>query len=516
MTQERAAKIFWTVAICYGILCTLLPYLFEPNYRFDIVEMFFVGKEGVVSTFKHPALNSAVLEILYRVLGQSGIAPYLLAQLCFTATAWTVWRLGREFLPQREALFGALAFYGYWAFFYKSMHYNHNVALFPAWGFTILFALFALKRDRTRDWIALGIAIGIGAHIKYTMLVLVAAILLFMALDSRARKRFLRPGPYLTALVALAVALPQIVWIVQSDFSCLKFPELRHGLEKTLANRFYALGNDALFAPCLLGLSFVVLLLPVLGLRLRFRKGDDQQRSTCRFLAAMIVLPWLLSGISCFAGAIPMPYGNFTQLLIPFAPLLLLAFRTRQSERAARAVWILFALTMVGFLAGYSVYVYQAHYLKKKPPLFMFPGRQLAVEAEKIWHDRYEKPLPYVAGGWWYAGNVAIYGKDRPSYHGGNAANAPEENEIPLGNWSTDADVLKHGGLILWLEEQDVPTWPPTIRERFPSAELLPEVISLESSNPRKPEPYRVGVAVVPPDERVRTTPFEPAPWRYY
>ncbi|MDR1963810.1 MAG: hypothetical protein LBQ50_08525, partial [Planctomycetaceae bacterium] len=59
--SKQYSRIFWCVAILYGMVWTFLPFLLEPNFRYDVIEMFFVGKEGVIATFKHPALNSIIL-----------------------------------------------------------------------------------------------------------------------------------------------------------------------------------------------------------------------------------------------------------------------------------------------------------------------------------------------------------------------------------------------------------------------------------------------------------------------
>ncbi|MDR2705458.1 MAG: glycosyltransferase family 39 protein [Planctomycetaceae bacterium] len=507
---------FWNIAIVYGVVWTLLPFLLEPNFRYDVIEMFFVGKEGVIATFKHPALNSAILEIVYQALGRNSVAPYFLSQLFFLTTAWTIWRLGREFLSPQNAFFGVLTFYCYWGFFYKSLYYNHNVILMPAWGFVTLFAFSALKYNRYRDWIKLGIAIGLGVYCKYTLLLLIVAILLFMLLSKPMRKYYVQSGPYLTLFVSLIIAAPLIDWMIQSNFSGLKFPTAAYGLEKTWGNRFVALCNDALIAPPLLGISFIVLLFPLFGFPVRFQSFDKNRRFVFHFLLGAIGLPWLFSAVSCFVTASAIEFGSFIQLPIFFGLLLLVVFQTRQTRQAICWVWLIFGLTMAGYLLGYSLHSYYSHYLTKRLVFYMYPGKQLADEAEKIWHEKYNKPLPYVTGGWWFAGNVAVYSVDRPTYHGDDHPSSLSNDHFPLSNWSTDLDVLKHGGLVFWAADQNAQTLPELVRQRFPSAQLLPKAIRLEPSNLNQTELFHVGVAIIPPNDSIQTKPFHPAPYRFY
>lgn len=535
MTQERARRIFWTVAISYGILWTLLPCWGEYNYRFDVIEMFFIGREGVVSTFKHPALNSAVLEVVYQLLGRSEIAAFLLAQLCFLATAWSVWRLGREFLSPEGALAGSLCFYGYWSFFYKSLYYNHNVVLMPAWGLTVLFAYLALKNGRYRYWIALGIAIGLGVQCKYTLLTLVLAILFFMTASRRTRRFWLTPGPYLTTILSLLIALPQIHWIFVSDFSCLGFPDAEYGIKETLVNRLYSLFNDALSVIPFLGSSFVVMLVPLFGLRWRLRTLNESERHARNFLLAVGCIPWLVMTFSAVYEAIPMEYANFFQLFIFLGPFFLLIFKpsdrsskavvTVESEKTARdrlryrRFLIGFSVVMLVYLVGYSVHLLNTYCWSQRTVFYAFPGRELAETAEKIWHERYSKPLPYAVGGWWHAGNVSIYGKDRASVHCSNNAFTLDP-DYPLSNWSTDQDVLKHGGLVFWgidsksTEDDREKRAVEILKERFPSAEVLAP-ISLAAKS-RHGKAFRIGIALIPPNPEIRAEPFQPAPWRFF
>jgi hypothetical protein len=178
---------------------------------------------------------------------------------------------------------------------------------------------------------------------------------------------------------------------------------------------------------------------------------------------------------------------------------------------------------MLGYVFGYSAHVYNSYYFSTRGIFYMFPGRQLAEEAEKIWHKKYHQPLPYVTGNWRLSGCVAIYGKDRPTfhgdYHGDYSGDYCNENlkgdRLRLSNWSTDQDVLKNGGLVFWNNGKDGESLPPPVQKRFPSAIVHPTAILLKQKI-GKMKWSLVGVAVIPPDSSVKTQPFHPAPKRFY
>jgi hypothetical protein len=316
--------------------------------------------------------------------------------------------------------------------------------------------------------------------------------------------------------VSLVIAAPLIDWMIQSDFSGLKFPSTAYGLEKTLPNRFIALCNDALIAPPLLAISFVVFVFPLFGFPVHLQKLDPHQRFVRNFLLGMTGFPWLFSMVSCFVTATPLEFGSFLQLPIFVGLLLLLIFQTQQTRRSLCWVWLIFGLSMAGYFLGYAAHSYYSHYMDSRQVFYMYPGRQLAEEAEKIWHEKYKKPLPYVTGGWWLAGNVAVYSADRPTYHGADHPNQLSNTHFPLSTWSTDQDVLKQGGLVFWIAGRGQQTLPELVRKRFPSAQLLQNVICLKQNNRSKTELLYVGVAVIPPNDSLQTEPFHPVPFRFY
>jgi hypothetical protein len=98
-----------------------------------------------------------------------------------------------------------------------------------------------------------------------------------------------------------------------------------------------------------------------------------------------------------------------------------------------------------------------------------FPGRQLGAEVTDRWYAETGKPLKYVIGDTWYAGNAAFYSDDRPSalfVHGGYRFNP----------WVTPEDLKKSGAVLVWDAESEGADIPPIVAEQFPGAAIQPEV----------------------------------------
>ncbi|WP_043753188.1 ArnT family glycosyltransferase [Imhoffiella purpurea] len=93
------------------------------------------------------------------------------------------------------------------------------------WALALFEAERALAGDRRR-WVTAGLAVGLGLLGKYTM-VLIGPVLLWAIL--RADWRALRtPWPYLGALAALLVFLPNILWNASHDWVTMRF-QFGHG-----------------------------------------------------------------------------------------------------------------------------------------------------------------------------------------------------------------------------------------------------------------------------------------------
>ena len=99
------------------------------------------------------------------------------------------------------------------------------------WGVTLLALQRALGADGNRWWAACGVAFGLGLESKYTVVLLLPAILLAMLATVRGRVWLVRPGPYLAASVAAVIFAPNVVWNASNQWVTMSF-QLRHGQDQ--------------------------------------------------------------------------------------------------------------------------------------------------------------------------------------------------------------------------------------------------------------------------------------------
>jgi 4-amino-4-deoxy-L-arabinose transferase-like glycosyltransferase/membrane-associated phospholipid phosphatase len=84
------------------------------------------------------------------------------------------------------------------------------------WMWALVAGWRAAQPDgKTRDWLVVGLAMGLGFLCKYTAACQIACWAIFFALWPAARAHLRRPGPWLALLIVLVCTTPVIIWNAQ-------------------------------------------------------------------------------------------------------------------------------------------------------------------------------------------------------------------------------------------------------------------------------------------------------------
>ena len=153
------------------------------------------------------------------------------------------------------------------------------------WSLALYTLSHALESGRWRDWLLLGLAVGLGMMSKYSMVFFGLGLAVYLAITPERRRLFLDPRPYGSALVALLVVLPNILWNAGHQFVSFAHTADISQLDRALfhpgAMLEFFLAQFVVFGP----LTFIGLL--VLAVRPGVWLGDDR----LRLLAAMTLAP---------------------------------------------------------------------------------------------------------------------------------------------------------------------------------------------------------------------------------
>lgn len=456
MTASRLSTVLAAIAAAPGrtlaiilavhaLVWTVLPTLLYPNLPLDLIEALMYGREWQLGYDKLPPLPWWLVEVAYRLAGHD-FAYYLLAQLAVVAALAIVYRAARPLAGPLGALTAVLIVDGLHYLNYTAAKFNHDVIQLPFWALAGYALHRALRGGRLWHWLLLGAAIGISLWAKYFVVVLVAPMVVFALVDDDARKCLATPGPYVAALVALVIAAPHLLWLVQNDFLPFAYAEHR----AVLSRGWY----DHLWHPLQFALSQLFFLLPSLAIAAPLfipRRAADEQvvvsqadaydRRIVTWLAFGPMAAVLLLGVVSGRGAVAMwgyPLWMFAGLW-----LVLTARRVLAPERLGRILitWaIVFACLATAFVVNYDVLPRFDHRYRA----VFFPGQTLATEISQRYRAVTGHAPVYVIGSMWDGGNISHYAPSHPR--------VLIDGEPERAPWIDLNDMRARGAIVVWTD----------------------------------------------------------------
>jgi 4-amino-4-deoxy-L-arabinose transferase-like glycosyltransferase len=467
----------WFLAL-HCAVWTLLPALVWRNPPLDIIEALAYGPEWQLGSWKHPPLPWWIVEGITSLVG--GVwAAYLAAQIAIAVCFWSVWRLGRTLYGPLAALAGVAVLEGIHYYTFTSPKFNHDVIQLPFWALTGLSLWHALATGKTKHWLLVGLWLGCAWWAKYLVLVLTAALALFFLFERDARRHLTTRGPWLAAAVALSVAAPNLAWLATHDFQPYR---------NVVDNRMPAAAGfiDHFFFPAhfagsqLLYLAPALLLIALLAWPRGSARSQAKHSGTApfaqRYLFVLTFGPLaLMLAASAVLGRklVPLwgyPLWNFLGLYA--VAVLQPSFDRARLRRLVAATIFVMSASALAFAVSYRLLPhFDGRYRATN-----FNGAAAGQRVTELWQRATGRPLRYVIGPMWAAGNIAAFSPDRPRvYVDADASHAP---------WIDPADIRRHGAVIAWITPTGAP--PKSLEAWLDGAERQP-ILELASHHRAEP-----------------------------
>ncbi|WP_374567181.1 ArnT family glycosyltransferase [Ideonella sp.] len=194
--------------------------------------------------YSKPPMIAALIALSTQVLGDGLLGVKALAMLCYPLTAWVLFRWVSEVLadvsthacarPERGGALAALLFIASPVAGLLGMAATTDAPLLLAWALASAALWRAWRDGRRRDWLMLGLWVGLGLMSKYTMAAFAVSALGLLWTVPRAMPREvpLARGLPLAVAVALLCIAPNLAWNAAHDW-----PTLRHTAEITVGAR---------------------------------------------------------------------------------------------------------------------------------------------------------------------------------------------------------------------------------------------------------------------------------------
>lgn len=483
-----------TLLFALGVHCLLwflLPTLLQPNANLDVVEGLTWGQEWQLGYDKHPLLAPWLTYAITLLSPASNWPIFLLSQIAVVTAFWAQYAVGRTFLGKQPALVAVLLLTLVPYYNYLAPEFNPNILQLAIWALTVLFGFRAINHNRIRDWILLGVCSGLAMLTKYYAVVLLLSIACYF-LTPAGRPFWRQKGIYIALIAAVLVWLPNLIWLIEHDFSTIRYGAARgSGNEKALA--------DHLINPLRFGLSqlaALIILLPTFFLLIR---GDRKQSSSEEptlsanrtFLTLITLGPLIITLLISLATGMRLrsmwgtPLFTFLPLwLMVFSGILLTDVRMKKLIR----VW---AVTSLFFVSVFLIEMLIAPQFGKLKKRAHFPGEAIATKLTTEWQQRYPQPLKYAVASIWLGGNLAYYSEQHPSIL--------YDADISRSPWIDEDALVREGGLIVWNESMDGEMAQyEMLLKRYPQAEVQPPFQYRWHMNTTK-EPVQIGWAIIPP-----------------
>ncbi|HTN49720.1 MAG TPA: glycosyltransferase family 39 protein [Burkholderiaceae bacterium] len=219
---ERTGWPLWLLIVAFALghllLAALLPLTPQEAYYW------LWSRELAWSYFDHPPLAAYSIALTTALLGSTafGIKCAAVAWSFVLSVLWA--RLILDFgWGQRTAFWSLLAINLVGIVAAYGIVIAPDAPLLAAWVATLWAVWRAARTGQGRWWILGGACLGLALLAKYTAILLVPAVGLFLLLSPRQRSWLARPWPWLAAFVAAAVFAPVVVWNAEHSWASFAF-----------------------------------------------------------------------------------------------------------------------------------------------------------------------------------------------------------------------------------------------------------------------------------------------------
>ena len=222
--SERFKSVFLYGAAAVAVLAVHLAT--NGNLGFHTDELYYIdcGRHAAFGYVDFPPIVPLLARLETNLLGATPwvlrVMPTLCGAFMVALSGIYVRRLGGSLRLQALALLIAVT-----APYFLGANWVYQTVTFDelTWMVTFYFLLCLVLEHRPRYWIYLGVSLGIGLQVKYTIGGLAAAIGIAILLTPTLRSDLRTRYPWMAAGVALLICAPNLAWQVAKGFPSLTY-----------------------------------------------------------------------------------------------------------------------------------------------------------------------------------------------------------------------------------------------------------------------------------------------------
>jgi 4-amino-4-deoxy-L-arabinose transferase-like glycosyltransferase len=467
--RTRPRFVFWLAALTQALLWVAVPSIFYSAPPGDVADVLAVGRQMSLSASYAPPLAYWLAELALRAAGGHIAGVYLLSQLCILVAYWALFQLGRAIVGERHAVLAILLMAGISVFTIGSPDFGPEILMMPLWALTLLHLWRASGEGKQLYWLAVALDLGLMLLTSYLALVLIAALLVFLAITPRGRANVLSTSAAAAGLITAFMLLMSIAFqrehgtLILPDLAKLRAPGAIDG------NLIAWVKLLTLVLVAHAGAGILIVLASNLGRTKRAEAAaiarapiDPYARTMIYYFALVppiaVTVLTVITGKSDISGVAPLLVLSGLAIVVAGGDTILL-----HHQRILSSAW--FALLLLPpILAAAGALILPAIFavdLKVAQP-----ADQIARFFTENFERRTGRPLEVVAGDARLASLIGLASARRPR--------VLYEPDKGLPRLVTPEEVSEKGAIVVWRANDGDGTPPPQIKAQFPS--IVPEV----------------------------------------
>lgn len=388
----------------YVFLWAAVSALTHYGYGLDTLELLSWGREWLMGTHKHPTLPTWILASFWYGLGDVG--TYIVLPLFEMLTLCALYFLTKEFVSKERAMLSTLlvGICFSWRSFDNVFNHNSSQTLF--WVLVVALFYLALRDKKMHLWILLGAAAAACMWIKYSAVFLLLCVPLWLLWNRAARENLKTAGPWVAAVVFLALFAPHLYFLMESNFLPLDYGLLRGASGRSMTLFLIAQAYTQL--PLLLILAAS----GFFGHKLwKQSPRDEEDKFILIFAFAPVILCFIAMDIFFPERGLHTQWGYSFFTLLGLVIMRFVVPLEEEERKVKRAFYVGLTLLLATPLA-HGAYLVARPYFYPSPSKLDFPQHALAKEVVRIFVETTGKPPLLVAGTVDPAGRAAIEMKD--------------------------------------------------------------------------------------------------------
>ncbi len=231
--------------------------------------------------YSKPPLLSWLIALVVKVFGNSFFAIKMISVWTYLLSTFVIYVLSKKILNEKNfAIYVATSFFLMPAVTFSSYIISTDVLLILFWSLSLL-QIFKIKNDSClKNFILLGIFIGLAFLSKYAAVYFFICILFLIGIDSKFRKAFTKSkiNIFFFTLTTIIIILPNILWNINNGWLTFQHTLSNAGLNRT---NFNFIGGTSFFLSQIFMLGPVIIIFFIL----RFKKYNVWDSNTKILLA---------------------------------------------------------------------------------------------------------------------------------------------------------------------------------------------------------------------------------------